>query len=496
MSAKVVLIGLDSADTALIDTYVAEGCMPTFAGLAQTGSSVDLETCLETLPGAVWPEIATGVSCGKLGEIFHGRQLVSGESKLKPLSENHVNTDKYLWKIASDAGKRVAVLDIPETAPVPDLNGVSLHGWGLHDELYGPQTVPPSLLDDLRATYGEHPMGGRSCDTMAYREGPDAVAKRLNEGVSAKATLATGVLADDDWDLFLCGFGEPHCAGHQLWSSSPSEAHRNFYCALDKAVGEVIDSVGDSTEVLIVASHGVGDYIGGPRLLPEVLIRLGMSGRADPPARKGIRQLYNAGRYLPLPIKRRLRRATGKGWGQKVQQLASAAVDPFGSPHTLAAPVPNNRCGAIRLNIKGRDPFGQVEPGAERDQLIDQLSEELYALKQPGTDAPIIERISTADELFGPDHHPNTPDLILVFRTDLGPLEACTSSSVGLVEVPINSPGYPRTGDHRPASRLWRTKSTAWREGGPAPSSLDIAPTLLKLLDVEAPAFIDGRSLI
>lgn len=149
-----------------------------------------------------------------------------------------------------------------------------------------------------------------------------------------------------------------------------------------------------------------------------------------------------------------------KGWGQKIQRQASAAVDPFASPDTLAAPVPNNRCGAIRLNLKGRDPFGRVEPGEECDALVDQLKQDLYALRQPGTDAPIVERVSTADEIFGPDHHPNTPDLIVVFRTDLGRLEACTSPSVGLIEVPLNSPGYPRTGDHRPASRLWRTAPT------------------------------------
>ena len=55
----------------------------------------------------------------------------------------------------------------------------------------------------------------------------------------------------------------------------------------------------------------------------------------------------------------------------------------------------------------------------------------------------------------------------------------------------------PRTGDHTPASRLWL--------GGPGvpsgldldrPRSVDIAPTILGLLDVPRPDHIDGRDLL
>ena len=55
----------------------------------------------------------------------------------------------------------------------------------------------------------------------------------------------------------------------------------------------------------------------------------------------------------------------------------------------------------------------------------------------------------------------------------------------------------PRTGDHTPAARLWL--------GGPGvppglhldrPRSVDIAPTILGLLDVPPPDIIDGRNLI
>src|SRR5690606_30003131 len=124
-------------------------------------------------------------------------------------------------------------------------------------------------------------------------------------------------------------------------------------------------------------------------------------------------------------------------------------------PTCRAAPVENNRVGGIRLNVAGREPCGRVAPGAEADALVDELRTELLALRLPGTDEPIVRAVHTPVEAFGPDHHPDLPDLMVVFRRDLGPLDRCWSPRVGLVEVPIGTPRLPRTGDHTDASRLW-----------------------------------------
>jgi len=175
----------------------------------------------------------------------------------------------------------------------------------------------------------------------------------------------------------------------------------------------------------------------------------------------------------------------------------------------------NNRCTAIRLNLRGREPYGCVEPGPEADALVQDLRRELYALRQPGTGEPIVDLVATSTELFGPGAHPDLPDLTVGFRTDLGVLEACESPRVGLVEVPLwprdtRPDGWPvdlgRTGDHTAASRLWLCeppgagpdgagRDGAGRDGGEA-SVLDGAPTVLSLLDVAAPAAMTGRSLL
>ena len=51
--------------------------------------------------------------------------------------------------------------------------------------------------------------------------------------------------------------------------------------------------------------------------------------------------------------------------------------------------------------------------------------------------------------------HPDLPDLLVEFRTDLGRIDACYSERVGLVEIPARNARVPRSGEHTPESRLW-----------------------------------------
>ena len=87
---------------------------------------------------------------------------------------------------------------------------------------------------------------------------------------------------------------------------------------------------------------------------------------------------------------------------------------------------------------------------------------------------------------------------MVVFRTDLGRIESCRSSRVGVLSAPANTPDLPRTGDHTVESRLWAIGPDI-PPGGELPAGanvLDIAPTVLALLDVPVPDSLDGRPLL
>ena len=48
---------------------------------------------------------------------------------------------------------------------------------------------------------------------------------------------------------------------------------------------------------------------------------------------------------------------------------------------------------------------------------------------EPGLRKLDLDRliVQTANEEFGPDHHPDVPDVMVLFRTGHGPVEACRS---------------------------------------------------------------------
>ena len=64
----------------------------------------------------------------------------------------------------------------------------------------------------------------------------------------------------------------------------------------------------------------------------------------------------------------------GSGLGRRVRDYFGTQVDGLTSSKTKATAVRNNRVGAIRLNLKGREPHGQVAPGNEAGDLIEQRS--------------------------------------------------------------------------------------------------------------------------
>src|SRR4051812_18887905 len=55
--ADVVVIGLDAAEATLLQRWGAAGVLPTFGGLLRDGATASLANSLETLPGAIWPEL-------------------------------------------------------------------------------------------------------------------------------------------------------------------------------------------------------------------------------------------------------------------------------------------------------------------------------------------------------------------------------------------------------------------------------------------------------
>jgi predicted AlkP superfamily phosphohydrolase/phosphomutase len=218
----VLFIGLDAAEPTRLSAGIASGQLPHLQALTERGVTGSLANCMLTLPGAVWPEIASGVSCGTLPRFFHPRQVITGTAAPRALSAADVAADPTFWGVASAQGRRVAVVDIPHTPLAASLNGVQVVEYGLHDSHFGTASYPAPLVGELTARHGAYTVP--SCDHYGgTAETNLRLLTDLLDGLERKTGLLLDLLQREDWDLFACAFSESHCVGHWCWHySDPS----------------------------------------------------------------------------------------------------------------------------------------------------------------------------------------------------------------------------------------------------------------------------------
>lgn len=488
MTERLLQIGLDAVEISLMERLMAAGRAPNLSRLAAAGRMARMvPVCMDTLPGAIWPDLHTGIPSHVHGEYFHPEQIHTGEAAPRQLERSELDPERYHWVRAARTGKRVVVIDPVQAGPAADLNGVQVLEWAIHDNHWGALTVPAPLAAAVEERHGtSDPVRCERHDgtVPSYRK----LRADLLAQARAKADLAVDLLTSTDWDLGFVTFCEGHCAGHQFWhfNDVASPFHEPdapadlvdtvpaIYEAIDDSIGRVIAAVGLDVPVMVVFSHGMGPSVGGYRLLGPVLTGLGY-GRSRPALAKARSRVHPRVRsflrdhVVPRAITDRY-------------QLDRRGLERRG---LLVAPVPNNRIGAIRYNLRGREAGGELDP-ADVPEVRRRIADELLALVHPPSGEKMVESVRTPAELFGPDHHPDLPDLLVEFRRDLGVLEDCEGPTVGRLHAPSRTPLYDRTGDHTARSGV--IISGPGMDAVPLPAtSLEVAPTILSILGVEEP---------
>jgi predicted AlkP superfamily phosphohydrolase/phosphomutase len=148
--------------------------------------------------------------------------------------------------------------------------------------------------------------------------------------------------------------------------------------------------------------------------------------------------------------------------------------------------------GSIYVNLKGREPQGIVEPGAEYEAVRDEIERLAYEFRDPRTGRQLIGQVLRREEIYRGPHVAQAPDLILrpkepsdIFfgLADFGHRE--TVSTV-----------YRYAGMHRDHGMLIMN-GPGIRPGEPitGASICDIAPTVLHVLDLPVPSDMDGHVL-
>jgi predicted AlkP superfamily phosphohydrolase/phosphomutase len=490
-------------DGGLIRHWSHQGRLPHLATLAANGTWLELDSTAQVLHTSTWPTFATGTLPGRHG-VYYPYQPKPGYQQAQHIAPDQYGTPTF-WKLADEQGRRCVVYDIPETFPDAGFGGQAIFEWGTWAWYGKPYTQPARLMHDLKSRFGRYPLGMEAKRLGLRFPDPELLEKRLLRSVEYKQATAQWLLEQNTWDLAVIGFCEAHPAGHYLWPSAADavdsaeaalfQALFNVYAAIDRALGALCRSLPDDVTVLIVSGDGVRPNRCGWHLLPAVLERLGYTrspsgGAANPGSASSTSVLGRVKQLLPARARRWV--ADGLPWWLRDQlgaRLQAAAID---WSHTQAFTLPTDLEGCIRINLRGREPQGIVEPGAQYTAVCQEIRERLEEFTNPATGARAVRRVWLRDDVFTGTLQDHLPDIIVTWNDEV-PIAALASPRLGLIEE--TSPD-PRTGTHSPYGFLLAV-GRGIPEGHEGYGHLiDVAPTVLSLLGLEPRHYdIDGRSL-
>jgi predicted AlkP superfamily phosphohydrolase/phosphomutase len=337
---------------------------------------------------------------------------------------------------------------------------------------------PPSFIKDVAKKVGPFYTTGFKEDYSARVDGvfvDDEYRRQADMVLQERLALFEAALEDYDDGLLFFYFSSSDLQSHIFWWDSdephpggrtPREAEKGFglvkqlYRRLDRVVGDLLDRYGSSATLIVMSDHGFANF--GRQFALNSWLR--NHGYLDPQC-SSIRQ----------GIDWSLTKAYGLG------------------------------INGLYLNLKGREPHGIVEPGAQAEELVALLKERLEKEATDENGEPAISTVYRADQVYSGPAMALAPDLIVGYRRGF---RASWATVTGGVD-PVDTQGMTleEQGIILPNKRAWSADHCAdalevpgvlfcnrpFRAAGA--SLVDLAPSILAEFGVHAPGCMAGKSL-
>ena len=459
---KLLVIGLDSAGPDLVFERWWDD-LPNLRRLAAEGIRGPLRSTIPPITVPAWAAMMTSQDPGQLG--FYGfRNRRSYDYEDLALANANSITAKTVWNHLSRHRRECLVFAVPQTYPPKPLRGTLVAGF-LTPDKNAVFTHPPEAQAELDAAAG----GEYIIDVKDFRtERKDWLLEQIYRMTRARFQAFRYFLSRGDYDFAMLvemgpdrlqhGFWRYFDRGHRLYEpGNPYEsALHDYYVALDEEIGRTLEVMDRAdTSVLVVSDHGVKGMVGAIAV-NEWLQREGYLCLREPPA-------------APTRL----------------------TADMIDWDHTLAWGE-GGYYSRLFLNVQGREPRGQIPPGAYH-AVRDEIAAKLEAIVDE-TGRNIGTRVFKPEECYRAVNN-IPPDLIVYF----GNLDWRAAGSVGVGSVYLyeNDTGPDDANHAEDGLLLWRLPARR-RRALPARgrySIYDVAPSILTFFGIAPPAEMIGQSL-
>lgn len=262
---------------------------------------------------------------------------------------------------------------------------------------------------------------------------------------------------DKDGGLYAFGFDAGDRLQHIFWDKgSVSKEIEGYYVDKDRFLGEVLSRLDKETVLIVFSDHGFSSF---ERVvcINKWLVDSGYMVLTDEVSEEDSGGLF---KYVD--------------WSRtKAYSLGFAS---------------------IYINLNGREGNGVVEE-SEKEALVDEIIDKLSGLTDSKTGGKAVTNLYRSSEVYDGDYAGSAPDIIIGFNEGY---RMSWRTAVGGVSTDVFADNEQEwTGDHLiDRSHVPGVVFTSFDISKESPSMIDIAPTVLYLLDIEIPEHIDGKSLV
>lgn len=381
---------------------------------------------------------------------------------------------------------------------------------------------PPDFAAQLKGRIGAFETLGWACQTHAVKDAElsdEAFVADIDYTLGWRTKMLKDAMASDDWEVLFHFFGTPDRICHMLMrhmdplhpqydealaSQEITAFGRTFqlkdsglviYQEMDKIVGYMLDeAMKDGDTLMIVSDHGFDSF------RQQVDLNAWL-------AHEGFLTIDNLSRLGTPKLASEIKRdgLAFVDWEQS--QAYSIAI------------------GKIYLNLVGREHNGIVTKD-EADALLAKISERLYAMTNPETGEKMVRKVYLRDELYSGDNMDpwksesgktwnGAAEITIDFAPGYRASWGVTGGGIGLIDVQdeegeaIAGPGpfvfdntSPWSGDHcgvdihSVQGIFYSNRKMALPQGDTQYDATHLAPTVLSLKGLPAPADYDKKSLV
>jgi len=263
---KVVIIGIDGMDRALLNKYGNR--LPTFDALLKTNPNFMLDSVYPPDSITAWSSIFSGLNPAEHGQVFFvdpcdERTFI--ESKNSEYSGAQFLKGKTFWDTASKYGKKVCILFPLLGYPVWPVNGIlagRVH-CSKNVKKTPPQIFPQNHLSgyDLSKlnTLKGYPVKGKIPQFL----------KAAKDTILQELDFAMKNLQIDNWDLFFIYSTAADTIQHSMWkyydendpvyAENPyKESILEIYKLYDQFIDTILNNIDSDTIMMVFSDHGTG----------------------------------------------------------------------------------------------------------------------------------------------------------------------------------------------------------------------------------------------